>query len=125
MPPRRLGIATQFPRRSSDPVGVCRLIANHLTSFASKTYQKSGSFPPPELPGFNGTMTLSDSRVDRCHFASLRPLPSSRTGLPRLRDSLSRRAVPLTPMDQSGCICRLLPQTVLPSPYSDRVGVHD
>src|ERR1017187_496476 len=85
MPPRRLGIATQFPRRSSDPVGVCRLIANHLTSFASKTHQKSGSFPPPELPGFNGTMTLSDSRADRCHFASLRPLPSSRTGLPRLR----------------------------------------
>jgi len=30
-------------------------------------------------------MTLSDSRTDRCHFASLRPLPSPRTGLPRLR----------------------------------------
>jgi hypothetical protein len=75
--------------------------------------------------GFNGTTTLSDSRVDRCQTASLRPLPSPATGLPRLRDPLSRRAVPLTPMDRSRCVCRLLPQTVLPSPYSGRVGVHD
>ena len=125
MPPPRLGIATQSSRRSSDPSGVCRLIANHLTSSASKTHQKSGSFPPPALPGFNGTMTLSDSRVDRCHFASLRPLPSPATGLPRLRDPLSRRAVPITPADRSRCVCRLLPQTVLPSPYSGRVGVRD
>lgn len=29
-----------------------------------KTHQKSGAFPPPELPGFDGTMTLSDSRLD-------------------------------------------------------------
>ena len=75
--------------------------------------------------GFNGTTTLSDSRVDRCQTASLRPLPSPATGLPRLRDPLSRRAVPLTPMDRSGCVCRLLPRSVLPSPFSGRVGVHD
>ena len=125
MPPRRLGIATQFPRRISDPGGVCRLIANHLTSFASKTHQKSGPFPPPELPGFSGTTTLSDSRTDRCLAAPLRPLPPSSAGLPRLRDPLSRRAVPTTPVDRSRCICRLLPQTVLPSPASVRVGVHD
>jgi hypothetical protein len=30
-------------------------------------------------------MTPSDSRADRCQSASLRPLPSPRTGLPRLR----------------------------------------
>ncbi len=46
-------------------------------------------------------------------------------GPPRLRDTLSRRAVPHTPVDCSGCICRLLPQTMLPSPCSGRVGVHD
>src|SRR5580698_8088643 len=107
------------------PSGVFRLIANHLTSFASKTHQKSGSFPPPALPGLNGTTTLSGSRGDRCQTASLRPLPSPATGLPRLRDPLSRRAVPLTPMDRSGCVCRLLPRSVLPSPFSGRVGVHD
>jgi len=90
-----------------------------------QTHQKSGSFPPPELPGFNGTTTLSDSRSDRCLTAPLRPLPSSRTGLPRLRDPLSRRAVPITPADRSRCVCRLLPRTVLPSPFFGRVGVHD
>ena len=90
-----------------------------------KTHQKSGSFPPPEVPGFNGTTTLSDSRVDQHLAALLRPLPPSSTGLPRLRAPLSRRAVPITPVDPFGCVCRLLPQTVLPSPTSGRVGVHN
>ena len=47
--------------------------------------------------------------MDRCLTAPLRPLPSPATGLPRLRDPLSRRAVPITPVDRSRCICRLLP----------------
>ena len=51
----------------------------------SKARQKSGPFPPPALPGFSGTMTLSDSRADRCHLAPFRPLPPARMGLPRLR----------------------------------------
>jgi hypothetical protein len=53
--------------------------------------------------------------------APLRPLPSSATGLPRLRNHLSRRAAPLTPVDRSRCICRLLAQIVLPSPNSGRL----
>ena len=32
---------------------------------SSKAYQKSGSFPPPALPGIRSTMTLSDSRPNR------------------------------------------------------------
>ena len=36
-----------------------------VTSPSSKAHQKSGSFPPPALPGFNGRMTLSDSRQSR------------------------------------------------------------
>jgi len=52
-------------------------------------------------------------------------IPSPATGLPRLCDPRSRRAVPITPADRSRCICRLLPQTVLPSPNSERVGVHN
>ena len=46
-------------------------------------------------------------------------------GPPPLAQSLSRRAVPLTPVDRSRCNCRLLPWSVLPSPYSGRVGVHN
>jgi len=90
-----------------------------------QAHQKSGSFPPPALPSFIGTTTLSDSRSSRCPTAPLRPLPSLSTGLPRLRDPLSRRAVPITPVDRSRCVCRLLPQIVLPSPNSGRVGVHN
>ena len=42
-----------------------RLAPSHPPSPSSQAHQKSGSFPPPALPGFGGTMTLSDSRVDR------------------------------------------------------------
>src|SRR5262249_58271358 len=47
--------------------GVLRLIANRLllSSPSSKAYQKSGPFPPPELPGFIGRTSLSDSRSRR------------------------------------------------------------
>src|SRR6185312_8953247 len=44
--------------------GVVRLIANHQSSAPSKAYQKSGSFPPPALPGLGSTTTLSDARRD-------------------------------------------------------------
>src|SRR5437899_5010176 len=32
---------------------------------SARAHQKSGAFPPPELPGFLGTMSLSDSRRSR------------------------------------------------------------
>jgi hypothetical protein len=73
-----------------------------FTSPSSKAHQKSGSFPPPALPGFNGRMTLSDSRQCRCLAATLRPLPSHRTGLPRLPEPPFRRAAPTTPADRAG-----------------------
>src|SRR5258707_4732018 len=69
---------------------------------SSKANQKSGSFPPPALHGFNGHMTLSDSRQCRRLQATLRPLPSHRTGLPRLPESPFRRAEPTTPADRAG-----------------------
>ena len=73
-----------------------------FTSPSSKAHQKSGSFPPPVLPGFNGHMTLSDSRQCRRLKATLRPLPSHRTGLPRLPEPPFRRAEPTTPADRAG-----------------------
>jgi len=73
-----------------------------FTSPSSKAHQKSGSFPLPTLPGFNGRMTLSDSRHGRRLEATLRPLPSPVTGLPRLLEPPFRRAVPTTPADRAG-----------------------
>ncbi len=73
-----------------------------FTSPSSKARQKSGSFPPPALPGFHGHTTLSDSRQSRRLSATLRPLSSLTTGLPRLLASPFRRAVPTTPADRAG-----------------------
>ena len=49
-------------------------------------------------------MTLSDSRPGRRLTATLRPLPSPQTGLPRLPGSPFRRAVPTTPADRAGAL---------------------
>jgi hypothetical protein len=73
-----------------------------FTSPSSKAHQKSGPFPLPALPGFNGRMTLSDSRQCRHLKATLRPLPSHSTGLPRLPEPPFRRAAPTTPADRAG-----------------------
>ena len=73
-----------------------------FTSPSSKAHQKSGSFAPPALPGFNARTTLSDSRHGRRLSATLRPLPSPMTGLPRLPEPPFRRAVPTTPADRAG-----------------------
>ena len=51
--------------------------------------------------------------------------PPSRTGLPQLPGSPFRHAVPITPVDRNGCVCRLLPRPTRPSPLFRRVGVHD
>lgn len=90
---------------------------------SSKAHQKSGPFAPPALPGINALTTLSDFRRDRRPKSTLRPLPSSRTDLPRLPEPPCVRAVPTTPADRNGCTCRLLPRLTRPSPNSGRVGI--
>jgi hypothetical protein len=126
MSPPSLGLAIQLARKPPGFYAVLhRLSPSHPPSPSSQAHQKSGPFPPPALPGLSSTTILSDSRMDRCLSAPLRPLPPSSTGFPRLRVPLSRRAVPITPVDRLGCVCRLLLQTVLPSPTSGRVGIHN
>ena len=94
--------STQQPRTAPVIDGVVRLIANHLhlaifestpevralCSAGITRLQRSYDpvRPPPEPPP----------------VATLRPLPSPMTGLPRLLASPSRRAVPTTPADQTG-----------------------
>ena len=94
--------STQQSRTAPVTNGVCRLIANHhdLAIFESapevrvlcsagitrpqRSYDpvRPPSWPPP--------------------IATLRPLPSPVTGLPRLPEPPFRRAVPTTPADQTG-----------------------
>jgi hypothetical protein len=47
---------------------------------------------------------------------ALEARPPTETGLPRLPGSPFQRAVPITPVDRNGCICRLLPHSTWPSP---------
>ncbi len=92
----------ELPLKRPDLTGAYRHGASHRSSASSKAHQKSGSFVPPALPGIDTRMTLSDSRQDRRLKTTLRTLPSSRTGLPRLPASPFRRAVPTTPADRMG-----------------------
>ena len=97
-----LRLAAQLSPKRPDLIGADRHCASHRSSASSKARQKSGSFAPPALPGINARMTLSDSRQNRHRSATLRPLPSPITGLPRLPASPFRRAVPTTPADRAG-----------------------
>jgi len=106
---RRLRLAAELLPTAPGTSGVCRLSPITMPSPSSEAHQKSGSFPPPALPGLSSTMTLSDTRRSRRPATTSRPLPSPTVGLPQLPGSPFRHAVPTTPMDQNRCFCRLLP----------------
>jgi hypothetical protein len=109
----RLRLAIQLPRKSSDPVGVVRLIANHLSSTSSKAHLKQGPFPPPALPGFLSTTTLSDSH------RRAPPLPQLTR---RWVSHVARITFPTCrahyPGGSNGCSCRSPSPSVMPSPVS-------
>jgi hypothetical protein len=91
---------------------------------SSRAHQKSGSFPPPELPGFTGTMALSDSRRSRRPKPASRPLPSLRRVSPVASDHLPGVLCPL-PRRIGGVRLSIASPTVLPSPYRGRVGIRN
>src|SRR4030095_358105 len=68
-------------------------------------------YDPVRLPPASPSETTSRAR------------PSCLGGSPQLPASPFRRAVPTTPVDRSGCICRLLPRHGQPSPKFTRGGV--
>ena len=124
--PIHLGCTTEFARTAPGFKRCLRAFRQFSTlAYFDKRTRSQGPSLPRRYPASTVLSTLSDSRMDRCLAAPLRPPPSSCADLPRLRDPLSRRAAPLTLVDRSGCICRLLPHTVLPSPICGRVGVHN
>ena len=79
------------------------------TSSSSNAHQKSGPFASLVLPSLNAPTTLSDSRHGRRLKATLRPLPSPATGLPRLPEPPFRRAMPTTPADRAGALVDCFP----------------
>ena len=106
----RLRLTIQLPLKDPDLFGVARLIANHLHLSIFESHQKSGSFPPPELPGFNGTTTLSDSRRSRRPDGDVEAATLARDGSP----PITRITLPTCrahyPGGSNGCTSRLLPR---------------
>src|SRR4249920_3155427 len=90
-------------------VGVCRLIANHLHLAFFES-----------IPEVRVLSSAGITRLQRSYYpvrlppmpppeATLRPLPSHQTGLPRLPEPPFRRAVPTTPADRAGALVDCFP----------------
>ena len=88
----------------------------------SEARQKSGPFPPPALPGFSGTMTLSDSRRAAAISAASRPRPSPRRVSPDYPHHLSGVPCPLPRRIERVHLSIASPFT-RPSPLCRRVGI--
>jgi hypothetical protein len=105
MSPLRLGSATQLVQKAP---GLMRCFAGcrQFTGprLLQQAHQKSGSFPPPALPGFSSTITLSDSHLCRRLSAPLRPLPSPTVGLPRYPHHPSGVPCPLPRRIETGAL---------------------
>ena len=104
-------------------VGVCRLIANHLHLAFFESIPEVRVLPSTGI-----------TRLQRSYYpvrlppmpppeATLRPLPSHQTGLPRLPEPPFQRAVPTTPADRAGARVDCFPRSLEPSPNGRRVGI--
>jgi hypothetical protein len=85
-------------------------LVNDRSVALSPAHQKQGPFPPPALPGIDGTVTLSDFRVGRHPSTTLEMRSPPAPDLPQLLRSPSLHAVPSTPVDRTGA-CRFLPHS--------------
>ena len=81
------------PRRPGPLMEVIGNMATLQTLAASRTLPKSGPFPPPELPGFHSTMSLSDSpRGPACPSRASGWKPCFAARLHRLGSPVLRRS---------------------------------
>ena len=110
------------PSEASGYAGVFQALRQSPILGSSKAHQKSGSFPPPALPGLNSRMALSDSRPTRrlCDVGAATLIrdgspPMTRTTLPTCRAQYpgGSRRVPVS----------IASPLTRPSPLSRRVGI--
>jgi hypothetical protein len=120
----RLRLAIELSPTTPDLIG--RVWAHRqspASSSSSKARQKSGPFPPPELPGLTGRTTLSDSRPVRCQTQR------------RSRDLRPRGSPPITRITLPACHAHypdgservrlsIASPSTRPSPLFRRVGIH-
>ena len=93
---------TAFSEGSGITVGVCRLVANHRHLAIFESTPEVRVLPSAGITQLQRSYDLVRLPPVPPPVATLRPLPSHRTGLPRLLGSPFRRAVPTTPADRAG-----------------------
>ena len=91
-----------------------RVVGHDLGGRTHRTCPLSDFEPPSTWPARPAVLATA-----------LEVRPQAGTGLPRLPGPPFQRAVPNTPVDRNGCLCRLLPHSTRPSPFPRRVGIHD
>ena len=100
----RAAFAAQYSFLGSLPILVVLSGSSPITDPRplQKARLKQGSFPPPPLPGFTSTMTLSDSH--RVRIAAAMEPKLHPNGSPTLPASPLRRAMPTTPADRTAAV---------------------
>ena len=82
--------------------GVRRLFANHLDLAIFESAPEVRVLPSADIAQLHRSYDPIRLPPEPPPSATLRPLPSPMTGLPRLREPPFRRAAPTTPADQTG-----------------------
>ena len=121
-----LRLDVERPLKSPNAVGSLQAHANLLVLDFLRRTQKRGSFPPPALAGFSGTMSLSDTHTG-CDPAGRieRRNRSSVVGFPRCPENLSHVLFPIPRWTTTSAYVGAFPVARRPSPIFGRVGVHD
>jgi hypothetical protein len=90
-------------------VGVCRLIANHLHLAFFESIPEVRVLPSTGITRLRRSSYPVRLPPMPPPEATLRPLPSHQTGLPRLPEPPFQRAVPTTPADRAGALVDCFP----------------
>src|ERR1700736_2419939 len=90
-------------------VGVCRLIANHLHLAFFESIPEVRVLPSTGITRLRRSSYPVRLPPMPPPEATLRPLPSHQTGLPRLPEPPFQRAVPTTPADRAGAYVDCFP----------------
>jgi hypothetical protein len=90
----------------------------------SPAHQKQGSFPPPELPGFNGRTTLSDFRTGQHPIDDVGGATSTSAGSPPITQTTVLTCRAQYPGGPNRCLS-VSSLSARPSPVNGRVGIHD
>ena len=101
-----------------------RLAPIHRPSPSLKAHQKSGPFPPPELPGLNGTMTLSRHPPEPPSYDGDEAATLAQGGAPPMTQTTILTCRAYDPGESKQVHVSVASLSARPSPLFGRVGIH-